>query len=711
MSSKPKSLHQFRTQMLAWKSQGLGFGQIAGRLQAAGVVTNKGKVYRYFQKEGLATDDCAADDRQHDEIEGLFGSDVNQAVQRFVDRFSSDEDQAIELADEEAAPQTENTSALHDLSFPLPKPVAERFPQIDRARSVIMESLQTGLDADTIHTRITANPGVQATVNDVRDYIDGLLEELHPPGPIPPSLFEIAPTQPEWPNERPILKLNSSAGSDVWTVSDCARGFAGFGAPGTGKTTGSGVALARQFLDGGFGGIVFSTKQSDLDFWSHLVKTRKRENDFVIIQPRGLNRLNIFQYEVERPSADRDFTENFIAFMRNIVSAVAGFKGQRPEEKFWREAGDQLLRNSQKLILMAGESLTLDLMCDLISNAPQDLGQAQEDVYPTLRTFGGLMSKARKAIASRADLVTYERLGAYWLNSYPTLNPPTRSCITFSFGAMVDALRDRHIYEQLSTYTNITPEATFNGKIIFLNFPVNECFDAGLMVQSAWKYLFERAVLRRTDLRRGAGCRPVFLWEDEAHNYLIDFDPEFQRVCREYRACRVFLTQNINNLYERFGGGADARVKADSLLSNISTRIFHANGDHATNTWASEGFGTIERKKTDISRHPQTYHGLNPLMDALYRELKTPIVTTNIRTVREPIVHPHEFLTLSPGGKDHRFVSEAIVSQIGRTFNDGLPCRKMSFRQSFPGNPTPDPTIAKPRSRWSVLLRLLTRSF
>jgi len=51
------------------------------------------------------------------------------------------------------------------------------------------------------------------------------------------------------------------------------------------------------------------------------------------------------------------------------------------------------------------------------------------------------------------------------------------------------------------------------------------------------------AVLRRMQ-PQGAYLRPVFLWADEAQNFISDFDAEYQAVARSAGGCTVYLGQS-----------------------------------------------------------------------------------------------------------------------------------------------------------------------
>jgi hypothetical protein len=110
-----------------------------------------------------------------------------------------------------------------------------------------------------------------------------------------------------------------------------------------------------------------------------------------------------------------------------------------------------------------------------------------------------------------------------------------------------------------STDTNIKPEDAFNGKIIIVDLAVQDFRLAGKVASLAWKYCFQVAVLRRTPpTEPDTYLRPVFLWADEAHNFVTDFDAEFQAVARSAGGCTVYLTQNRES-YRRVLGNSRRR--------------------------------------------------------------------------------------------------------------------------------------------------------
>jgi hypothetical protein len=138
-----------------------------------------------------------------------------------------------------------------------------------------------------------------------------------------------------------------------------------------------------------------------------------------------------------------------------------------------------------------------------------------------------------------------------------------------SFNVLTHPLLSRPLRKLFSTDTNVKPEHTFDGKIIIVDLPVQEFRLAGRIANLVWKYWFQVAVLRRMQpADRQSFLRPVFLWADEAQNFVSRFDAEYQAVARSAGGCTVYLTQNRES-FRRVLGDDDA---VDSLLGNMQCK-------------------------------------------------------------------------------------------------------------------------------------------
>jgi hypothetical protein len=552
-----------------------------------------------------------------------------------------------------------------------PRPVSERFPDIDAHRDLVLSLLEGGCNADEVWAVLDNNraPFERARI---KEYIEALMGEMFPVGRTQPRLFQIKDPGRLWEDEMEILSIPWGRTSDSWTVRDVCQGTLILGATGCGKTTGSGRAIAANFLRMGFGGLILTAKQGEAAAWRKLAGNMDRGQDVADICPDGYLRLNMLQYELDRPSTGVKFSENLVSFFKNLASIVGHRANAQVNESFWVETGNELIQNTVDCFLLADFPITLDNLCSFILEAPKSVEQAADRKWQTMPIFGTCMLQAEEACKSEADPGMFKILCEYWLNSFPALPQNTRGCIVAAFSAMVRGLRARYINGLLSTITTITPESIFNGRLVILDLPVNEFQEAGLLVQAAWKYVFQRAVLSRTDRNWGPRCRPVFLWEDEAQATMIDNDAKFQPVAREYRVACVKLSQNISNFYARFGGGDAARTKVDAVIGSLNTKIWHANGDQVTNDWASRYLGTDYKTIISTSTSPPPrYTGWNPLEGIMHWLNGRPSVVTNEQPVREPVMHPHEFSSLQTGSRENGWVTQAVISQVGRTFKTG----------------------------------------
>lgn len=97
----------------------------------------------------------------------------------------------------------------------------------------------------------------------------------------------------------------------------------------------------------------------------------------------------------------------------------------------------------------------------------------------------------------------------------------------------------------------------------------------------------------------------MFLWADESQYFVNAYDTDFQSTCRSARACTVFLTQSLPTYYARMGG-QNAKHKADMLLANFVTKVFHNSADPETNRWAADTIGRSLQRRANYSEGEST---------------------------------------------------------------------------------------------------------
>ena len=79
------------------------------------------------------------------------------------------------------------------------------------------------------------------------------------------------------------------------------------------------------------------------------------------------------------------------------------------------------------------------------------------------------------------------------------------------------------------------------GKIIIVDMPIMEWKAVGKLAQGLFKYMFQRAIERRS---MKAHSRPVFIWADEAQYFLNRNDMMFLTTARSSGCATVSLCRN-----------------------------------------------------------------------------------------------------------------------------------------------------------------------
>jgi hypothetical protein len=479
------------------------------------------------------------------------------------------------------------------------------------------------------------------------------------------------------PEFHPQTVIREWDNGDAFRLSDALTGVCVFGATGSGKTSGPAKHLAYGYLANQFGGLVLCAKKEERHQWEQWAAETGRTDDLVIVDAGGTWRFNPLAWESARPEEGGGFTINVVSLLDEIATAVAGeTKPAGGDQKFWENALHNLNCNLVDLPLLAGVEVSLPLLRSISSTAAHSRNQLDDPRWQEDSVCAAMLREADKTTAQgdakmRSD---FEECHTYWTQDYPSLGETTRGSILLGFTILVRPLVTRPLKTLFSSDTNIKPEDTFDGKIIIIDLPVQEFRLAGRIANLIWKHCFQLAVMRRTPPASGETfLRPVFLWVDEAQNFITKSDAEYQAVARSAGGCTVYLTQNRES-FRRVLGNDDA---VDSLLGNLQAKFFCQNTGH-TSEWAANLLGErwIHITSTNVGRS----HGEN---------VQRPNESTHNANVtraeqRRYFVEPSRFTTLKRGGPLHGFHVECIVYLGGHLFqngNESLPYRLLTFNQ------------------------------
>lgn len=128
-----------------------------------------------------------------------------------------------------------------------------------------------------------------------------------------------------FPLDDPLLAFSHSP-RDFWTLRDACEGVQIFGSLGSGKTSGSGQAIATAYLAAGFGGLVLTAKPDERELWEGYVRATGRERDLVIFSPDQPHGFNFLSYEMRRPGKGAGDTETLIKLFRYILAIFSIFR-------------------------------------------------------------------------------------------------------------------------------------------------------------------------------------------------------------------------------------------------------------------------------------------------------------------------------------------------------------------------------------------------
>lgn len=411
--------------------------------------------------------------------------------------------------------------------------------------------------------------------------------------------------------DTPLITLSGDqSGISHWTARHAVEGVQIFGGIGSGKTSGSGRMLALKYLSAGFGGLVLTVKPDEKDLWIEYARRTGRESDLLVVEPGCKNYFNFLDYE----SKD-GLTENIVQVLKTVIQASAEKAVAGGDDPFWETALDMLIFNVIDLCKLAYGRVSIQRMYDIVQALPKSDG-GNEGGGPSFRQA---FEAARRDVNSQteawennlsveelrrltADEDTYETaqcaalpaartlkfIDQFFGETFLNLAEKTRSVIDFSFsGFLFRLLRDPVYTLFCSRPSTFTPEDCLNGKIIVLNLPVKLHHKIGRDCQIMFKYIWQRAMEQRDVKQNG---RLVFLWADEAQNFLHEHDPDYQATARSSRIATVYISQNLPNYHANMGG-AKSDFKVKSFLGTLGTKIFHANADVETNRYASELIG------------------------------------------------------------------------------------------------------------------------
>jgi hypothetical protein len=482
----------------------------------------------------------------------------------------------------------------------------------------------------------------------------------------------------ELPEFHPATVLRDWGKAGVFDVAAAKTGVAMLGATGSGKTSGPAKHLAWGYLGHGFGGLVLCAKPEEARQWQEWAAQTGRSADIIELNASGQYRYNFLAAEAARQSEGGGLTLNITALLSEVAGAVSRGTGSAEDggsgEKFWSDALTHLLTNLIDLCVLSRQAVTLPRLRELATSAPLTMEQAGSETFrKNSDCCKAIMEAVKLAQGDEFTLVNVKECAAYFLQEWPGLSDKTRSIVQLTLSMLMRPFLTKPLYRIFSTDTNFSPEDAFDGKIIIVNLPVQTFKNAGIFSGILMKYVMQLAIMRRSEPGDGTYLRPVFIWSDEAQNFISDFDYTFQAVARSAGGCTCYIFQNRDTLLARLGN----EHKVDSLLANLQAKFFCQNTGN-TNEWASGLLG--ERWTSQIST---SFNTNSP--DQQGNRSTSGGASTNQQ--KRHYIEAAEFSTLARGGPQNGYQVQCIVYNGGKLFSDPrgsaelLPFALLTFNQ------------------------------
>ncbi len=449
---------------------------------------------------------------------------------------------------------------------------------------------------------------------------------------------------------------------DAVTTRMACTGVKIFGGVGSGKSSGSFATIVRSYLRAGMGGLVLCVKPGERAQFEKWAQQTGRSNDLIVVSPAGPWRCNLLHLALNRPGVQGSRVDQVVNLIMTLGEiAERGEKGGGKNEKFFEVSCRQLVRNAVEICVAARGTVTAPLLQKLIASAPRSEAQIHDSNWQKNSLCFQLITEGDAKPKSEEEEHDFAMAASYFLQEFAEMPYDTRGSVLATYGSLADPLMRGQMLTLFGGETNFLPDHSFYGKVIILDMPIKVYGQAGLMLQAAFKYLWQQAAEQR-DVK--ANPRFTFFACDEFHAAMTEGDGDFFSTCRSVGICSLVVSQNLSNYYAVMGEAGRHRV--DAMLANLGLTVLHANNDHITNKWASDMIAKSWQVKTNFSSQSG----------------ETRSASGGGSETHESKVPEEVFTTLATGGPEFRGAVEAIIVRSGQTFvRSGDVWIKAIFRQ------------------------------
>lgn len=466
------------------------------------------------------------------------------------------------------------------------------------------------------------------------------------------------------PLATPLIHLTAH---DPFTVRDLLNGgVCIMGRSGSGKTSSSGMCFARELIHHPrSGGLILAAKPEDPAMWKRWFAEAGRSEDLLIFAPDAPLRFNFLDHVLQSGGSTREVTRTLMV----IGETLRGSDTRGGENAdFWEGEQTRMIYNAVEILRKADGKLTPWNLQRFIADAAANPAQIHDPAWQDGVHFQA-MWRAFNAPKAAIEQHDHDLARLYWFSELPAMNDRTRTSISTGVFGLLHVLNTGIVRELVGTTTTVTPDDLFRGKWVLVNMPPPEFGDMGACVNAGFKYLTQRAVLRR---HAQPGDAINVIWCDEYHQYCNSYDAHYLAQSRSHLGAMVVLTQSVHGLFSALKGEA-GKAQANMLLSNFHTKIAHALGD-------SDSANFFQNL---IGRDRTTFIGGSTASakDPWHAVTDGGGITGSFSEQVTNVVEAREFTSGLRTGGPPDFACDAIVVRSGQPFSTGNNWLRVTFSQ------------------------------
>jgi len=213
---------------------------------------------------------------------------------------------------------------------------------------------------------------------------------------------------------------------DDFTLRHLLQSVAIIGQIGSGKSSGSGLLLARTVLKiPRSGGLILASKPEDKSWWQARFREAGRSPDLVLFSESSPARCNVIDYEIQSGGDARSLTQ-FLTITSEVLDSGSG--GGRSNDQFWKKSEERVLYNAIEPLRQGTGGVTAPDIQRFVSTAaykPADLTDENWRGKFHNQVMQAAFDRPRSRIED-ADAALYRD---FWLNEFPVMDDKPRSSI------------------------------------------------------------------------------------------------------------------------------------------------------------------------------------------------------------------------------------------------------------------------------------------